>query len=309
MDLPEMSSVNIIKDLFFYFLGAAVIILALVSFYTVFYSWKFRKKSLKEDDDEEPVQIHHNRKFEFWMIGLSLALVSVFFVYSLNAMNRIHKIPEHPDPDLEIIGHQWWWEGHYPHDNITTANEIHIPAGKEVLVKLTSKDVIHSWWIPKIGRKMDLMPGYDNYMWLYADEPGVYRGSCSEFCGDQHGWMKIRLIAHTPEDYEKWKEQELTPVHAKQDSLFYRGQQLFHTKTCTSCHSTVTTRQEPAIGPNLGDFSSREYFLSNVKNNNTKNLKAWLRDPQEVKPGAHMPNFALTSEEINALTHYLQSLK
>lgn len=304
-----MSSVNIIKDLFFYFLGAAVIILALVSFYTVFYSWKYRKKALKSDDDEEPEQIHDNKKFEFWMIGLSLALVSGFFIYSLNAMNRIHKVPDHPKADLEITGHQWWWEAHYPAGNITTANEIHIPAGKEILVKFTSEDVIHSFWVPKIGRKMDLMPGYDNYMWIYADKPGEYRGSCSEFCGAQHGWMKIRLIAHTPEDYNKWKREQLESHISEQDSLFYKGQQLFHSKSCTSCHSTIPTKNKPNIGPNLGNFASRTYFLSNVKRNNTKNLKAWLRDPQEVKPGANMPNFALTTEEINALTHYLENLK
>lgn len=304
-----MSSVNIIKDLFFYFLIAAVIVLGLVSFYTVFYSWKYRKKELNTDDDEEPEQIHENRKFEFWMIGLSLALVSGFFIYSLNAMNRIHQVPDHPKADLEIVGHRWWWEAHYPAGNINTANIIHIPAGKEILVKFSSADVIHSFWIPKIGRKMDLFPGYNNYMWLYADKPGVYRGSCSEFCGAQHGWMKIRLIAHTPDDYRKWKRQQLDRKIVGQDSLYYKGQQLFHSKSCTSCHSTIITKREPHIGPNLGNFGSREYFLSNVKRNNTKNLKAWLRDPQDVKPGADMPNFALTTEEINALTHYLQNLK
>ncbi|AVR46622.1 cytochrome c oxidase subunit II [Christiangramia fulva] len=307
MDLPEVSSINIIKDLFFYFLGAAVIVLGLVSFYTIFYSWKYRRR--KNSKDEEPEQIHENRKFEFWMIGLALALVTGFFFYSLNAMNRIQGVPEHPDPELVIVGHQWWWEANYPKDNISTANEVHIPAGKMVHVKFTSADVIHSWWIPKIGRKMDLMPGYDNYMSIYVDKPGVYRGSCSEFCGDQHGWMKIRLIAHTPEGFERWKKQEHTHAPGEQDSLFYRGQQLFHTKSCTSCHSTIVTKKNPNIGPNLANFASREYFLSNVKKNNTANLKAWLRDPQQLKPGAHMPNFALTTEEVNALTHYLQNLK
>lgn len=303
-----MSSLDIIKDLFFYFLGAAGIVLALVSFYTVFYSWKYRKRNISEDD-EEPEQIHDNKKFEFWMIALSLALVSVFFVYSLHAMKRIHKIPEHPDPDLVITGHQWWWEANYPHAGFTTANEVHIPAGKKVLVKLTSNDVIHSWWIPKLGPKMDLMPGYNNYMWIYADKPGEYRGSCSEFCGAQHAWMKIRLIAQSPEEYEQWKAGQLAHSKATQDSLFSKGEQIFHTKSCTSCHSTVATKQKPDIGPNLANFGNREYFLSNVKRNNTKNLKAWLRDPQKVKSGANMPNFALTTEEVDALTHYLQHLK
>lgn len=303
-----MSSVNIIKELFFYFLGAAVIVLALVSFYTIFYSWKYRNKNISEED-EEPEQIHDNKKFEFWMIALSLGLVLVFFVYSLNGMNRIHKIPENPDPDLEIIGHQWWWEANYSKGGFSTANEIHIPAGKNILVKFTSYDVIHSWWVPKLGRKMDLMPGYDNYMWVYADKPGEYIGACSEFCGDQHGWMKIRLIAQTPEDYEQWKSKQLTNSNEKRDSLFLKGQQLFQSKTCTTCHSTIASEQDPDIGPNLANFASRKYFLSNIKLNTTKNLKAWLHDPQEVKPGANMPNFALTNEEVDALTHYLQNLK
>lgn len=306
MKILQINNLEIIEDLFLYFSIAAAIILLLVAFFTIYYSWKFKKGS---KDDSEPEQVYGNKKFELWMIAAALALVSGFFIYSLNAMNRIHDIPENPDPDLIITGHQWWWEATYPKENITTANIIHVPAGKEFMVRFNSDDVIHSWWIPKLGRKMDLFPGYNNYMKIYVEQPGEYRGSCSEFCGTQHGWMKIRLIAHTPEEFEEWKKQELLVAQGIHDSLFTRGKELFSRKTCTTCHAISPSSPEPDVGPNLANFGSRKYFLSNVKENNTKNLKAWLRNPQEVKTGAHMPNFALSTEEINALTHYLQNLK
>ncbi len=307
MRILQINNLEVIRQLFFYFMIAAIIILSLVIFYTVYYSWKFKKRDL--DDDSEPEQIHDNKKFEFWMIGVSLALVTGFFFYSLNAMNRIHDVPEDPVPDLVITGHQWWWEANYPQDKITTANIIHVPAGREFLVKFNSADVIHSWWIPQLGRKMDLFPGYNNYMKIFIEEPGEYHGSCSEFCGTQHGWMKIRLIAQREEEFKEWKKQQLIVAQGVHDSLFNKGKKLFTIKTCTSCHAISPSNSEPNVGPNLANFASRKYFLSNVKENTTENLKAWLRNPQEVKTGSNMPNFALSTEEINALTHYLQNLK
>ena len=305
--MPEIRNIDIIKELFIYFLIAATIIFLLVVFYTVFYSWKYRNKGVAG----EPEQIHENRKFELWMIGISLALVFGFFIYSLKGMNKIQDIPSHPNPDITIIGHQWWWEARYSDGDIVTANEIHVPAGKKILLKLNSADVIHSWWIPKLGRKMDLMPGYDNYLWLFAQDPGEYVGSCSEFCGAQHAWMKIRLIAEKQEDFEEWKTQQLrgsTRVQGE-DSLITKGKRLFDTKTCTNCHAVHATEALPNIGPNLAHFASRKYFLSNIKKNNEKNLKAWLTNPQQVKSSANMPNMALTDKEVGQLTHYLQSLK
>lgn len=300
-----INNLALIKELFIYFLIAALIILVLVSFYTIYYSWKYRKKG----EEKEPEQIHENRKFEFWMIFASFAVVCVLFIFAVGTMKEIQDIPEKPEPDLIITGHQWWWEAEYTQSGLVTANEIHIPAGEKVLLQLNSEDVIHSWWVPKLGRKMDLIPGRDNYLWLYAEEPGEYRGSCSEFCGTQHAWMKIRLIVQEKADFEKWQNEQLSPALAATDSLSQKGQMLFNKKTCVNCHSVHPQMAKPNIGPNLAHFASRDYFLSNIKVNNTENLRAWLDNPDEMKSSTKMPNLILNQDEITALTHYLQNLK
>ena len=295
-----------ILDLFLYFLVAAGAIFLLVVFFTVFYSWKYKQK---KGDKEEPRQLHGHRKLEFSLIGVAFALVSVFFYLTVNAMNQIQDIPEDARPDLVITGHQWWWEAKYVDARLVTANEIHIPVGKELLVQFNSDDVIHSWWVPALGRKMDLVPGLDNFMKIKVDEEGVYWGACSEFCGAQHGWMRIRLIAQSPKDFEKWKQEQLSPKKPVENALFERGQMLFASKTCTSCHAISPTADKPNLGPNLANFASRKYFLSNIKLNNKENLAHWLRHPRRVKSSARMPDLLLNDDEINALMFYLENLE
>lgn len=284
---------------------AGGIILVLVTFFTIYYSWKYRRK----DNDNEPPQTHGNKKVEFGLIGVAVALTAVFFGLSINAMNEIQDIPENPEPDIIITGHQWWWEALYTKSGLVTANEIHVPAGEKLLIQFNSDDVIHSWWIPVLGRKMDLVPGIDNYLSLTVKEKGEYWGSCSEFCGAQHGWMRIRLLAHSSEDFQKWEQEKLKPTPVIRDKLYRKGQRLFATKTCTNCHAVIPTDQTPDVGPNLAHFASREYFLSNIKRNTRANLESWLRNPQEVKSSAKMPNMFLDEEELNALVHYLENLK
>ena len=294
-----------IKDLFLYFLIAAILILGLVIFFTIFYSWKYKRK---KNTVEEPEQLHGNRKLEFSLLGVAFALVSLFFYLTVDAMNSIQDIPDHAIPDLLITGHQWWWEAKYAEDGLVTANEIHVPVGEELLVQFNSNDVIHSWWIPTLGRKMDLVPGVDNFMKLKVDEAGEYWGSCSEFCGAQHGWMRIRLIAQTPEDFKKWKAAQLAPKKGSNNKLFQKGQRLFASKTCINCHAIAPTADSPDLGPNLANFSTRDYFLSNIKLNNDENLQHWLRHPDQVKSSARMPDMLLNDDEINALMFYLNNL-
>ncbi|MDT0641804.1 cytochrome c oxidase subunit II [Zunongwangia sp. F363] len=306
MEDIQFNQLGTIKELFIYFLIAASIILGLVAFFTAYYSWKYRKR---KDDEQEPEQIHDNKKLEFSLIAVALSLVTLFFVLTINGMNKIQDIPEDPHPDILITGHQWWWEAEYSEDGLITANEIHVPTGKELIIQFNSDDVIHSWWVPAIGRKMDLVPGVDNYLSVKVEKEGIYWGSCSEFCGAQHGWMRIRLIAHSPEDFERWKRRQLEPKQRLDEELFKKGEQLFSSKACTSCHAISPTASIPAVGPNLANFGSRKYFLSNIKLNTEINLKAWLRDPGKVKSSAKMPDMLLDEDQIAALTHYLENLK
>ncbi len=294
-----------INKLWLYFGIVAFLIFAAVFFSVIFFAKKYKAKS----QDETPQQSHGNRKFEVGMTLLSTTIIVVFFFLTINTMNAIQNIPDHPIPDLVITGHQWWWEAKYKPDGLVVANEIHIPIGKKLMVKFTSADVIHSWYVPKLGRKMDLIPGRDNYMRIYADKPGEYLGSCNEFCGAEHAWMRIRVVAQTPEDFKKWKLHQLQPAISSRDSLSMRGKSLFEKKTCVNCHTIRGVNSNEDIGPDLTHFASRKYFLSNSLLNNHSNLKDWLKYPKKVKPGANMPDFIFTKEERKALQTYLTSLK
>jgi cytochrome c oxidase subunit 2 len=258
---------------------------------------------------ERPSQKSGNGNVEYFLATLVTIITGVFVYLTIVTMGKVQTIPENPKPFLEITGHQWWWEAKYPNSGVVTSNQIYIPTGKKILLKLNSADVIHSWWVPELGRKMDMMPGRDNYMWFYADKEGEYLGACSEFCGVQHARMRIRVTALNPEAFEVWEQQQLRPVATSNTKDFLKGKQLFETKTCTNCHAINGTDFKENIGPNLTHFASRKRFLADMKVNNEKNLRAWLTNPQDVKPGAKMPNFILSESEVDALFAYLNYLK
>lgn len=300
-----MSDVEIIDNLFFYFLIVATIIFAAVVFF-IFYSLiKFRAKK----NPCLPSQKERSERLE-WILGtLATVITGIFLYLSIVAMNKIQSIPKSYKPFMEITGHQWWWEAKYTDSGAITANQIYIPTGKRILLKLTAADVIHSWWVPELGRKMDMIPGVTNYVWCYAEKEGEYLGSCSEFCGAQHARMRIRVIALNDEDYKVWTRNQLKPAVNAGDSLFMKGKQLFEQKTCTECHAINGTSYTANIGPNLTHFASRKRFLGDMLDNNEENLRAWLKDPQKVKEGSRMPNFIFNDEELDALVTYIHNLK
>ena len=301
----KITDVDLIEELFVYFLIVASIIFLLVVFFTFFYLFRYGVKKRPE----RPSQKVGNGNVEYFLATLVTIITGVFVYLTIVTMGKVQTIPENPKPFLEITGHQWWWEAKYPNSGVVTANQIYIPTGKKILLKLTSADVIHSWWVPELGRKMDMMPGRDNYMWFYADKEGEYLGTCSEFCGVQHARMRIRVTALNPEAFEVWEQQQLRPVETSNTKDFLKGKQLFETKTCTNCHAINGTDFKENIGPNLTHFASRKRFLADMKVNNEKNLRAWLTNPQDVKSGVKMPNFILSESEVDALVAYLNYLK
>lgn len=301
----NISDVDLIKQLFIYFLIVATIIFLLVAFFTFYYLIKYRAKK----GDAEPPQLEGSARMELALALLATAITAVFVYLTIVTMDKIQNVPENPSAFLELTGHQWWWEAKYPNSGVVTANQIYIPTGERILLKLNSADVIHSWWVPQLGRKMDMIPGNDNYMWIYAEKEGEYLGSCSEFCGIEHARMRIRVTALKPSDFEIWQQNQLQPVATSSNALFLKGKGLFESKTCTSCHAINGTENTENIGPNLTHFASRKRFLADMKVNNEENLRAWLRNPQEVKVGARMPNFILSESEIDALVAYISELK
>jgi cytochrome c oxidase subunit 2 len=170
-------------------------------------------------------------------------------------------------------------------------------------------DVIHDFWAPQLGRKMDMIPGHPNFLWLRADAPGEYRGTCSEYCGAEHAWMLIHVIAQTPADFNDWLERQRQSAPAPDSALAQRGLQVFRSKTCMNCHAIKGADAETTVAPDLTHFASRATIGTGVLTNNLESVRLWLADPQKIKPGCHMPSFGLTPDEITALTAYLETTK
>lgn len=295
-----------INEVFMWFsFAGGVIFLAVVGSVTYILIRFNRKRG------HEPSQGGGSHAFEITSTLIALALVGIFMVYAIATMSHIqsNKTFSAAQPDLIITGHQWWWDFYYPKYGFHTANELYIPAGGKLLAKVLSADVIHSWWVRPLGRKMDLIPGNNNWVTIQADKPGVYEGACSEFCGQQHAWMRIKVFAQQEDEFEKWVSSHQQSVKEPVDSRAREGKKLFMQKSCSGCHFIRGLNREKFIGPELTHLASRKTLLAGLTSYSKKNLKAWLRKPSKVKPGAHMPDFIFTEHELDALTAYLDELK
>jgi cytochrome c oxidase subunit 2 len=257
-----------------------------------------------------PKQVHGNKRLEVtWTIIPAVLLAGV----AIPTIGTIFSLAAKPAQALTInvTGHQWWWEVRYPSLNVTTANEIHIPVGQPVLVYVTSVDVIHSFWVPRLAGKQDLEPGRINHVTIEASEPGTYLGQCAEYCGFSHANMRLRVMAEPAVQFQAWAAQEKQPAATPPaGSLSAQGAQDFATGACVGCHTVNGVKNAAGtLGPNLTHFGSRTTFAGATFANTAPNLELWLRDPPAIKPGADMPDLHLTQDQINALIAYLQSLK
>jgi cytochrome c oxidase subunit II len=212
--------------------------------------------------------------------------------------------------DIEIIGHQWWWEVHYTTQEFDTANEIHIPVGQTVTLHVTSADVIHSFWVPELHGKLDLIPGQTNTFTIQADAAGTYRGQCAEFCGAQHAHMAFLVIAEAADAFQAWLDNQSQPgVVPEVGSLEQQGQQAFLGSACVYCHTIDGTNASGHVGPDLTHLASRRTIGSGILPNNPGNLAGWVINSQSIKPGNHMPPMNLNGDQVQALLAYLATLK
>ncbi len=250
-----------------------------------------------------------NKGLEIVWTAIPLLLVTLMFVLTTRAMNRTDPLPEKQDPDLVVIGHQWWWEARYPKSGAVTANEIHIPIGRRLLLLLKSADVIHDFWVPQLGRKMDMIPGHPNEMWLEADQPGTYLGTCAEYCGMQHAWMRISVIAQPAAEFEAWQQQQLQPAANPALPAPARGALTFQQMTCANCHAINGTPARAQVGPDLTHLADRQTLAAGLLENSPTNLARWLRNPQSFKAGSLMPNLHLTEAQVTDLVSYLDQRK
>jgi cytochrome c oxidase subunit 2 len=208
-----------------------------------------------------------------------------------------------------VTGHDWWWEVHYPAQGIVSANEVHVPVGRPVRLVLTSRDVIHSFWVPQLTVKTDLIPGHTNTTWIQASMPGSFRGQCAEYCGLQHAKMAILVIADPPDAFARWLANERQPATAAADPLAVRGRLALERNSCAACHTVRGTAASGTLGPDLSHFGGRRTIGAGALANTRGNLGGWIINSQTVKPGNKMPPQPLTPEELQALLAYLESLK
>lgn len=246
-------------------------------------------------------------------IGLALTIVALVgsLAWTVVVLAAVNSPGGKPAVTLEVTGHQWWWEVTYlggPGGTFATANEIHIPVGQPVLVKLKGADVIHSFWVPSLTGKTDAIPGRTNVTWLQADRPGVYRGQCTEYCGEQHAHMALYVRADTPADFQAWRDAQLRAAPAPATPQDSTGQQVFIAR-CGACHTVRGTEAGGAVGPDLTHLMSRATIAAGTLPNTIATLSGWIENPQALKPGARMPPTDVPPPQLVALRAYLETLK
>ena len=265
-----------------------------------------------------PVPIHQGR--ELWItVGVAgavamTALILFVLLFADFVANREASSRAPADAmTIRLIGHQWWWEAQYDNNDpskiVTTANELHIPANRAVKFELNSPDVIHSFWVPNLSGKKDLIPGHPTSTWFIATKPGTYLGQCAEFCGIQHAHMRLSITVEPPEQFDLWIEAQRRLPPQPSDDQQKRGQQVFLSTTCVMCHTVRGTSARATVGPDLTHIASRQWLGAGSVPNARGWLAGWILDPQTLKPGVRMPQHNFNGEELNTLLDYLETLK
>jgi cytochrome c oxidase subunit 2 len=300
---PHSSQVQAISALFNAFLLLAAVIFLIVAGLVGYGIVRYRARA----GAPEPRQTFGSRTLEITWTAIPLLIVIVLFVFTVRTMASIDA-PLTPDrqSDIVITGHQWWWEARYP-NGADIAQEIHIPAGRRLLVRIESADVIHDFWVPQLARKMDAVPGRPAFLWLEADTPGTYSGTCSEFCGMQHAWMRFQVIAEPEASFSAWLAREAAPAAAPTGEAA-QGAQIFQQQKCGDCHAVSPRDTRMLSGPPLNHIASRRLLGGDIPNT-PENLTHWILTPQEIKPGNHMMNPQITAGDVRPLAAYTESLR
>lgn len=266
------------------------------------------------DRPERPLHARQSWRLVFAGGVILPVVVSIpFIAASFSIANIVDSEPPENALTIEVVGRLWWWEAHYQDDDgnriATVANEMHIPVGQPVRFLLTSDDVIHSFWVPNLQGKTDMIPGLVNETWAEADEPGVYRGQCTEYCGVQHALMAFLVIAEPQQQFESWLAQQQRDAIEPRDPVSARGKKVFLGSQCVHCHTVRGTAARGTLGPDLTHVGSRRTLAAATVPNTRGHMGGWIADPQRIKPGNQMPPTRLPPDDFTALITYLESLQ
>jgi cytochrome c oxidase subunit II len=293
-------------------LWLSIVVIAIVTLLTVVGVLTRRTALDARDAGREPI-LRRSGGLSWITIGVSISTVALLgaMVWNAYTMAAISKPPRDPAIAIEVIGHQWWWQFRYksgdPARIFDTANEAHIPTGEPVRLEVRTNDVIHSFWIPALGGKIDLIPGQTNVSWFEVGKPGVYRGQCAEYCGRQHAHMALTVVADTPDAFRAWREAQERPAQKPQGPL--ASEATLFTGRCGACHTVRGTLAGGKLGPDLTHVMSRSGIAANTLSNNPAGLTGWIADPQSAKPGNMMPRLELDASELTRIRNFVQSLK
>jgi cytochrome c oxidase subunit 2 len=287
--------------------GAIFLVVFTLLLYSVV---KFRKR--KNDDGREPPQVYGSNQVELAWTVIPVLIVVALFMATARVIASVQKTAR-PENAIEVIaiGHQFWWEYRYPGLGVVTANELHVPVSDTnnptpTLITLLSADTDHSFWVPRLAGKTDLIPNHPNSMWIDPHEIGVYLGQCAQYCGTQHAKMLLRVYVQSREDFDRWVQQQTLP--SKGGGRASAGQHIFETTACISCHTVAGSAANGRFGPDLTHLMSRDTIAAGAATNTPEHLRQWIQNPDAIKPGSLMPAMQLSDQELDALTAYLETL-
>jgi cytochrome c oxidase subunit 2 len=307
---PESTPADSIYHLSIFVLAITGVIFVIVFSLIAYAVTKFRRRA---EDGPEPPQVYGSNQIELAWTVIPVLIVLVLFMATARVIFAIQDARE-PKGSIEVtvIGHQFWWEIRYPALRVVTANELHVPVSDPehptpTFLKLLSGDTDHSFWVPRLAGKTDLIPNRVNKMWIDPHDAGVYVGQCAQYCGVQHAKMLLRVYVDSPEQFAQWVQDEKKPTVASGE--VDEGRQIFETTACINCHTVSGTVADGRFGPDLTHLMSRETIASGAATNNADNLKEWIQDPDAIKPGSLMPAMKLSDHDLDALTAYLVTLR
>jgi cytochrome c oxidase subunit II len=272
---------------------------------------KFRKRA--DDDGREPAQVYGSNQVELAWTVIPVLIVVALFMATARVIANVQN-PALPPNTVEVvaIGHQFWWEYRYPGLKVVTANELHVPVSDPAhptptFIKLLSADTDHSFWVPRLAGKTDLIPNHPNAMWIDPRDTGLYLGQCAQYCGTQHAKMLLRVYVQSQEEFQRWIQEQQQP--AQQSANASQGRHIFETTACINCHAVAGTVANGRFGPDLTHLMSRDTIAAGAAPNTPENLRLWIRNPDALKPGSLMPAMELNDADSNALTAYLETLR